>query len=112
MRAGRRGIVPSRRLARRGLCQTLEPEDCEQMLARLVPEPQALLMDALDWDPGPLRGVPATYIQTLQDRVIRPKDQLRMARTVAGVEIVPLPAGHADPVLYPERLVALLLQDA
>jgi pimeloyl-ACP methyl ester carboxylesterase len=94
-RAGRRRIVPSRRLARRGLCPTLQPDDCEQLLASLVPEPQARLIDALDWDPVPLRGLPATYIQTTPDRVIRPKDQLRMARTVAGVEVVPLPAGHA-----------------
>jgi pimeloyl-ACP methyl ester carboxylesterase len=111
-RTGRRGIVPSRRLARRGLCETLQPEDCEQMLDRLVPEPRALLTDALDWDPAPVRAVPATYIHTLQDRIIRPKDQLRMAQSIAGVEIVPLAAGHADPVLYPERLVDLLLRDA
>jgi hypothetical protein len=48
----------------------------------------------------------------MQNRVIRPKDQLRMAYTVAGVEIVPLAAGHADPVLYPEQFVALLVQHA
>ena len=86
------------------------------MLERLAPEPQALLTDALDWDPEPVRGVPATYIQTTiqttRDRVTRPKDQLRMAQVIAGVEIVPLAAGHADPVLYPARRVELLVRDA
>ena len=107
-RAGRRGIVPNPRFARRGLCHDLRPEDCDDAVARLVPEPQALLIDRIDWPAERVRA-PATYILTTRDRVIRPRDQLRMARNVPNVEIVRFAAGHAHPVVYPERLVQILL---
>lgn len=110
-RADRRGIVPSRRLARFALCHTLRPEDCEPVLDRLVPEPQALLVDRIDWPADRVR-VPATYILTNRDRVIRPHDQGRMAVSLPRVEVIRLDAGHADPVVYPEWLVALLLSYA
>lgn len=107
-RAKRRGIRASHRLASRGLCHDLRPADCAPITRRLVPEPVALLTDRIDWDPSRVR-LPATYILTEQDRVIRPKDQARMARDIADVQIARLPMGHARPVIEPERLGQLLL---
>jgi pimeloyl-ACP methyl ester carboxylesterase len=110
-RAGTRGIVPNKRFARWAMGHDLEPADCDALIARLVPEPPAMLIDRIDWPAERVR-VPATYIHTTRDRIIRPKDQLRMAHTVPGVEVVSLEAGHARPVVYPERLAALLLDYA
>lgn len=106
--ARRRGIVPNRRLARRALCHDLRPEDC-QISDQLVAEPRALLTDRIDWPAERVR-VPATYIHTTLDRVVRPKDQLRMARSVPGIEIVRMASGHAYPVIYPEQLVEIVLR--
>ena len=100
-------MMPNRRLARYGLCADLEPADCEALLDRLVPEPRALLTEPLDWDAEQMKA-PATYIRTNHDRVIRPKDQLRMARSVPNIHAVELECGHAYPVVYPEQLVAIL----
>lgn len=108
-RAGRRGIVPSKRLARRVLCNGLQPADCDRMVERLVPEPRALLTEPLAWEPERMRA-PATYVLTTRDRIIRPRDQLRMAETIPGIEVVRIPAGHAQPVVYPQWLVERLLQ--
>lgn len=105
--AGRRGIVPNRRLARRALCHDLLPEDCA-ISNRLVAEPRALLTDRISW-PAERARAPATYIHTTLDRVVRPKDQLRMARSIPGVEIVPMASGHAHPIVYPEKLVEVVL---
>jgi pimeloyl-ACP methyl ester carboxylesterase len=107
-RARHRGIVPSRRFARWALCHDLQPEDCRLVLSHLVPEPQALLMECIAW-PAERVQAPATYIRTLKDRIIRPKTQLQMARTLPGVELIEIPVGHAYPVLYPQRLVDVFL---
>lgn len=108
LRTNRRGIVPNKRLARWGMCNDLQPADCADLLRRLVPEPPCLIKDTIAWDAGRVRA-PATYIRTTNDRVIRPKDQTRMARSVPGVELLDLPTGHAYPGVYPTRLVEILL---
>src|SRR5918998_162334 len=110
-RYGRRGIVPSKRLARRTLCTGLRREDCDAVLARLTPEPQRLILDRIDWDPGRVRA-PASYILTTRDRVVAPRLQRAMARTVPGIELVPLRAGHAQPLYDPAWLVSRLLSYA
>jgi pimeloyl-ACP methyl ester carboxylesterase len=103
-----RGIRANRRQARRALCHDLRPEDCDQFIDRLVPEPQALIVDTIDWSAERVR-VPATYIVTTDDRVIPIKQQRRMARLVPNVEIVTFRMGHARPVAEPNDLAALLL---
>ena len=113
-RYGRRGIVPSTWLARRTLCageRGLQPADCDAVIARLTPEPQRLILDRLDWDPGRVRA-PATYILTTRDRVVRPAVQRKMAQTVPGIEIVQVNAGHMEPLVYPEWLASRLLSYA
>src|SRR5829696_695045 len=107
-RTKQRGIRPNARLARRALCHDLRPEDCDSFAKRLVPEPEALLLDRIDWPAERVRA-PATYIVTTQDRVIRPEHQRRMAGNVPGAEIITFDMGHARPVAEPERLAALLL---
>ena len=104
-------MVPSNRLARRTLCAGLRREDCDAVLARLTPEPQRLILDRLDWDPGRVRA-PASYILTTRDRVVAPPLQRRMAETVPGIELVPLRAGHAQPLYDPAWLVRRLLSYA
>ena len=110
-RSGRRGIVPSRRLARRAMCHDIPPSECDDLIRRLVPEPQALLLDRITW-PAERVTAPATYILTTQDRVIRPKDQQRMAGNVPNAQIVRFRMGHARPVVEPDQLVSLLLEYA
>jgi len=107
----RRGIVASHRLAKRGMCRDLSSDDCAAVLNDLTPEPPALLSDRIDWDPSRV-SVPSTYILTTRDGVIRPKDQLRMAGSLVAPEIVRMDAGHAYPVMHPQRLVEILLRDA
>ena len=107
-RTKQRGIVPSKRLARRAMCHDLRPEDCGPMIQRLVPEPQALLLDRITWPADRVRA-PATYILTTKDRVIAPRDQQRYARNVPNAEVVRLPMGHARPLTEPSELVRLLL---
>jgi pimeloyl-ACP methyl ester carboxylesterase len=107
-RTKRRGIRANARLARRALCHDLRPEDCGPFLGRLTPEPEALLLDRIDWPPERVRA-PGTYIITTQDRVIRPQHQRRMAGNILDVKLVTFDMGHARPVAEPERLAALLL---
>jgi pimeloyl-ACP methyl ester carboxylesterase len=106
--ANRRGIVPARRLAKRTLCNDLEPEGCAMILKTLVPEPPALLRDRIGWDAERVR-VAATYIHTTRDRIIRPAEQLRMAKNAPNPKIVTMDTGHAYPLVHPERLVEILL---
>ena len=106
--AGKRGIRPNRRLARRGMCHDLPPEDCPRLIDRLVPEPQALVVDRVDWAAERVR-VPATYILTKQDRILPPKQQARAARNVPGAQVIVFDMGHARPTFAPDRLVQLLL---
>jgi len=107
-RTGSRGIRANRRLARRALCHDLRPEDCGLFVDRLVPEPEALLVDRIDWALERVRA-PATYIVTTDDRVIPVKQQRRMAGHVPNAEIVRFRMGHARPVAEPEQLATLLL---
>ena len=108
-RAGSRGIVPSRRLARRGMCHDLRAEDCGPLIRRLVPEPQALLLDRIDWNAERVRA-PATYIHTTQDRIVLRKHQDRIVRNVPNAERLMLDMGHARPTVEPEQLVQILLR--
>jgi pimeloyl-ACP methyl ester carboxylesterase len=107
-RTGSRGIRPNRRLARRSLCHDLRPEDCDQFIERLVPEPRALIVGRINWPAERVR-VPATYIVTTEDRVISAKQQRRMAGNVPHAEVVTFRMGHARPVAEPDDLAALLL---
>lgn len=104
-----RGIVPNKRLAKRAMCHDLPPADCAPLVQRLVPEPRALLRDRIDW-PAERMTAPVTYLLTTKDRIIRPRDQQRMARGLPHAEIIRLPMGHARPVVEPARLVELLLR--
>lgn len=104
-----RGIVPNKRLAKRAMCHDLPPADCDPLIQRLVPEPRALLRDRIDW-PAERMTAPVTYILTTKDRIIRPRDQQKMARSLPRPEILRLPMGHARPVVEPARLVELLLR--
>jgi len=108
LRANSRGIVPNKRLARWAMGSDLQPADCADLLRRLVSEPPCLIKDAITWDAGQT-AVPATYIRTTSDRVIRPKEQTRMAHSVADIDLIDLPTGHAYPTVYPDRLVEILL---
>ena len=110
-RAGSRGIRPSKSLARRGMCHDLEPQDCDPMVERLVPEPLALLTHPIDWPAERVR-VPATYVHTTLDRIVLPKHQERMVGNVPNAERVRLEMGHARPVADVEPLVTLLLRYA
>jgi pimeloyl-ACP methyl ester carboxylesterase len=106
-----KGIVPNKRLARWAMCHDLTASECVHVLRGLVPEPAALLTDVIGWDAKEVQA-PSTYILTTKDRIIRPKDQRRIARNLphtAPVEIVRFPMGHAAPVLQPQALIELLL---
>lgn len=108
LRTKSKGIRPNHRLSKWLLCNDLQAPDCQRVVATLVPEPQALVLDRIHWPVGRLQA-PATYIHTTNDRIIPPWAQRRMARNAPVTEDVRLPMGHAAPVVYPERLVSLLL---
>lgn len=57
-----KGIVPGKWLARRGMCNDLQDEDCDPLIERLVPEPHALLLGRIDWPAERMRA-PAAYIR-------------------------------------------------
>lgn len=107
-RARQNGFTPFTLYVRWALGHDLLPEDRARIPTFIVPEPLAMMVDSLDWPVERVRA-PATYICTTRDRVNRPKNQLRMARELLGAEIIELPVGHAYPVMYPQRLVEILL---
>lgn len=106
--AERLGIRANKRMAKRSLCHDVRDEDCGLIADRLVPEPQALIVDRIDWNPERVNA-PATYIMTARDRVLPPKHQSRMIRNVPGARVERLDMGHARPVVEPDALVRLLL---
>lgn len=108
-RARERGVRPFAPFARWALGHDLQPEDRARITHLLVPEPLALLTGRLHWPQEQVRA-PASYVLTTRDRVLRPGQQRQMAGRLPAPEVIPVPMGHASPVLYPERLVSILLQ--
>ena len=106
--AAKKGIVPSKWLARRAMCHDLQPTDCDPLIERLIPEPHALILGRIDWPAERMRA-PAAYIVTTEDRIIPPKQQRKYAGSVPGIQITTLPMGHARPAMEPDELLRLLL---
>ncbi len=84
------------------------PEDVSDALARLGPEPLAVLTAPLRLTEERFGRVPRVYITTLDDPVIPPDAQRGMYTASPCQEVFELSAGHSSFYSLPLDLVALL----
>jgi pimeloyl-ACP methyl ester carboxylesterase len=93
-------------MARIVLGDDLDTEQFAWCVARLVPEALQLVIDPVDLTP--LRGVPCTWVRTLQDVVVPAERQLRFAANLDDCPVVDLAAGHMCMVSRPAATAAIL----
>jgi pimeloyl-ACP methyl ester carboxylesterase len=85
----------------------LDEEAFSWCVERLVPEAPRLTEEPVDLSPLE-RGVPCSWIRTIEDLIVEPAKQLRFARNVGDCPVIDLDAGHMCMVGKPTTLARLL----
>ena len=94
-------------LARDLFAHDLTERDADWLLARLVPDSQAVFASIVDLTA--VGGtVPRSYIRTAFDRACVPALQDRAIATLAPIDVIEVETGHSVMVSAPDRLAAIL----
>lgn len=99
-----RGLRPSEAMLRKQLCNGLDEEATQQVIRRFQPEHAGLFLTPV----GPPASVPSVYVRLTDDRSVPPGQQLAMASTLPGTEIVELQSGHMPMLAKPQELAAII----
>jgi pimeloyl-ACP methyl ester carboxylesterase len=103
------GVMPST-AARLAFWNTMSAEQQRYAQARLHPESAAVITECVDRSDLPA-GVPRTWIMTLRDRSLSPRQQRRCIDSLGGVDtLVCIDTCHDLMYSEPVRLAALLLE--
>ncbi|WKN56978.1 hypothetical protein HJ581_0026200 [Rhodococcus opacus] len=88
------------------LCNDMDAEQTEWMIAQLVDDCGALLTESVDLS-GLRADIPRTYVRLSKDTCYPPELQERSAVLVGG-DTAFLESGHMAMVTMPDRVAALL----
>ncbi len=102
------GLKPSPEMIRAELCNDLDPQDSDEMIARFTPEmPGLYLIPVGKFSPLPH----ATYIKLLKDQSVSPEQQNSMLARLAQPVVRELETGHMAMVSAPAALAKLIMEE-
>lgn len=102
------GLKPSPEMIRAELCNDLNPQDSEEMIARFTPEMPGLYLTPV----GKFSPLPnATYIKLLKDQSVSPAQQNSMLARLAQPVVRELETGHMAMLSAPAALAKLIMEE-
>lgn len=102
------GLKPSPEMIRAELCNDLNPQDSEEMIARFTPEMAGLYLTPV----GKFSPLPnATYIKLLKDQSVSPAQQNSMLARLAQPVVRELETGHMAMLSAPAALAKLIMEE-